>query len=145
MIRFTVLMTDKEGNLVKNCNRIPLSLAIYTSENPPKFVDVNTSGNKILKGVIDKDMVDGTVTFDKIQIKEVTSHFRNGWVFFVVYPKTAGTVFNRAMPAGNAVLVDHNQIRPLVLERVVVKAKKLKEKDSKGDDVQESPENDQEL
>jgi len=144
--KFTVLLTDKDGNLVKNCNRIPLSLAIYTSENPPKFVDVNTSGNKILKGIIDKDMVDGAVTFDKIQIKEVTSHFRNGWVFFVVYPKTAGTVFNRAMPAGNAVLVDHNQIRPLVLERVVVKAKKLKEKDAKDEEAaEESSEMDQEL
>jgi len=143
--KFTVLLTDKDGNLVKNCNRIPLSLAIYTSENPPKFVDVNTSGNKILKGIIDKDMVDGAVTFDKIQIKEVTSHFRNGWVFFVVYPKTAGTVFNRATPVGNAVLVDHNQVRPLVLERVVVKAKKLKEKDAKGEDIEEGSEIDQEL
>jgi len=143
--KFTVLLTDKDGNLVKNCNRIPLSLAIYTSENPPKFVDVNTSGNKILKGIIDKDLVDGAVTFDKIQIKEVTSHFRNGWVFFVVYPKTAGTVFNRAMPGGNAILVDHNQVRPLVLERVVVKAKKIKEKNDKGEDIQESPEIEQDL
>lgn len=143
--KFTVLLTDKDGNLVKNCNRIPLSLAIYTSENPPKFVDVNTSGNKILKGIIDKDLVDGAVTFDKIQIKEVTSHFRNGWVFFVVYPKTAGTVFNRAMPGGNAILVDHNQVRPLVLERVVVKAKKIKEKNERGEEIQDSPDYEQEL
>lgn len=69
-------------------NRIPLNISIYTSENSPKFIDTNTSGNKILKGNTDKDMLQGQITFDKIQIKEVTSHFRNGWVFLVIYPKS---------------------------------------------------------
>jgi len=138
--KFTVLLTDKDGNPVKNSNRIPLTLAIYTSENPPKFVDVNTSGNKILKGMIDKDLVDGSVTFDKIQIKEVTSHFRNGWVFFVVYPKATMTL-NPLMAGANTLIINSNQIKPLVLEKVVVKAKRSKEKEEKD----EKEERDQEM
>jgi len=134
--KFTVMLADKDGNLVKNSNRIPLTIAIYTSENPPKFVDVNTSGNKILKGMIDKDMVDGSVTFDKIQIKEVTSHFRNGWVFFVVYPKTT-VLFNPIMSGANALLVNSNQIKPIVLEKVVVKAKRSKEREEKGAEMEQ--------
>jgi len=115
--------------LIKNANRIPLTLAIYTSENPPKFIDVNTSGNKIFKGLIDKDLVDGAVTFDKIQIKEVTSHFRNGWVFFVVYPKTSGVVLNNFVGGPSGIMVNHQQVKPLVLEKVVVKAKRAKERE----------------
>ena len=82
-------------------------------------------------------MVYGKATFEKIQIKEVTSHFRSGWVFFVVYPKVSSS--------GNIVTFDGNQnsinsqkIRPLVLEKVVVKAKKMKEKQNSTGDAEEN-------
>ncbi len=83
------MLVDKEGKPVENLNSIPLTIGIYSSENPPKYIDTNTSGNKILKGFLEKDLKNGTVTFEKVQIKEVSSHFRNGWIFFVVYPKVS--------------------------------------------------------
>ena len=100
-------------------------------------------GNKILKGFIDKDLVNGTATFDKIQIKEVTSHFRNGWIFFVVYPKMAKTSNSNIFFGGNGVTVEGQKIKPLILEKVIVKAKKTKEKDQEespisGDNVNDS-------
>jgi len=134
--KFTVFLTDQDGNLVKNTNRIPLTIAIYTSENPPKYVDVNTSGNKILKGMIDKDLVDGAVTFDKIQVKEVTSHFRNGWVFFVVQPKSSGNVLNNLIDMTNGVMINPQIVKPLIIEKMVVKAKRAKEK-KQGLDLEE--------
>jgi hypothetical protein len=79
-------LTDIDGKLVKNNNKIPLSLAIYSSENPPKFIEKNTAGQKILKGYIEQSLHHGQCRFEKIQIKEVTSHFRNGWVFIVIIP-----------------------------------------------------------
>jgi len=127
--KFTVILTDKKGNPVENANRIPLTIGIYSSENPPKYIDSNTAGNKILKGFIEKDLVNGTATFEKIQIKEVTSHFRNGWIFFVVYPKLTGNTSNNVMLNGNGTFVPNNKIKPLILEKVIVKAKKAKEKD----------------
>lgn len=85
-------------------------------------------GNKILKGFIEKDLVYGSVAFEKIQIKEVTSHFRSGWVFFVVYPKLSASA-NMITFDNNANFINSQKIKPLVLEKVVVKAKKTKEKD----------------
>jgi len=87
-----------------------------------------------LKGFIEKDLTNGTATFEKIQIKEVTSHFRNGWIFFVVYPKITNTggSSNLLMGASGNV-INSQKIKPLILEKVVVKAKKAKEKEMDGE------------
>ena len=116
-----------------------MTIGIYSSENPPKYIDTNTSGNKILKGFIEKDLKNGTATFEKIQIKEVTSHFRNGWVFFVVYPKVVAGM-GMVTVDGNANFVNIQKIKPLVLEKVVVKAKKTKEKGNAAEAEENIPE-----
>ena len=90
---------------------------------------MNWLGNKILKGFIEKDLVNGVATFEKIQIKEVTSHFRNGWVFFVVYPKLATVGSNSILLNGHNI-VNGSKIKPLILEKVIVKAKKSKDRDN---------------
>jgi len=128
--KFTLLLTDKNGNLVENINKIPLTIAIYSSESTPKFIDSNTAGNKILKGFIEKDLVNGSATFDKIQIKEVTSHFRNGWIFFIVYPKIGNGTSNNVLTTGKDTVVPAQKVKPFILEKVIVKAKKAKEKDA---------------
>lgn len=81
-----------------------------------------------MKGFIEKDLINGSVTFDKIQIKEVTSHFRNGWIFFAVYPKANAN--NNMLISSKENMVSSQKIRPFILEKVVVKAKKAKEKDA---------------
>jgi len=91
-------------------------------------------GNKILKGFIEKDLTNGTATFEKIQIKEVTSHFRNGWIFFVVYPKITNTSGSSNLLMGaSGNVINSQKIKPLILEKVVVKAKKAKEKEMAGE------------
>lgn len=80
----------------------------------------------MLKGYTEQDLVGGTCTFDKIQIKEVTSHYRKGMLFMVAFAK---------MPSFGCVqddlVVDYTQIHPLVIDKVVVKAKKMKEEGQK--------------
>ena len=83
-----------------------------------------------MKGFIEKDLINGSVTFDKIQIKEVTSHFRNGWIFFAVYPKASSNANNNMLISSKDNMVPSPKIRPFILEKVVVKAKKAKEKDA---------------
>lgn len=51
-----VSLVDKNDKTVCNSNLIPLTISIYTSENPPKFIETNTSGNKILKGLTEKEL-----------------------------------------------------------------------------------------
>ena len=91
-----------------------------------------------MKGFIGKDLINGSATFEKIQIKEVTSHFRNGWIFFVVYPKITNTSGSSNLLAGipGSVTINSQKIKPLILEKVVVKAKKAKEKEMAGEDNQ---------
>lgn len=78
-------------------------------------------------------MINGVATFEKIQIKEVTSHLRNGWIFMVVQPmnlqneKTNPKMLNLGRGKRS---VDIKKIKPLVIDKIVVKAKKLKEKDN---------------
>lgn len=40
-----------------------MSLALYTCENPPKFIEKNTAGQKMLKGYVDQSLVLGTCHF----------------------------------------------------------------------------------
>eukprot|EP01016_Furgasonia_blochmanni_P013201 TRINITY_DN1668_c0_g1_i4.p1 TRINITY_DN1668_c0_g1~~TRINITY_DN1668_c0_g1_i4.p1 ORF type:complete len:597 (+),score=195.43 TRINITY_DN1668_c0_g1_i4:134-1924(+) len=124
--KFTVQLEDLKGNKIENSNRIPLNIAIYSTENPPKYIDSNTSGNKILKGFVEKDLVHGSASFEKIQIKEVTSHFRNGWVFFVIFPKVSA-FGNLVTSSTNSNVVDYTKIKPLIIDKVIVKAKKSKD------------------
>jgi len=141
--KFTVILTDKNGKPIENSNRIPLTIGIYSSENPPKYIDSNTAGNKILKGFIEKDLINGSATFEKIQIKEVTSHFRNGWVFFVVYPKMMNNPNNNILLGGNGTVVNSQKIKPLILEKVIVKAKKAKERDGNDENLTTQEEKDE--
>lgn len=41
---FSVALVDLNDQPLANTNRIPLSIAIYTYENPPKCLDTNTAG-----------------------------------------------------------------------------------------------------
>jgi hypothetical protein len=132
---FSVKLVDKAGKPVENSNKIPLTLSVYTCENPPKYVDSNTAGNKIFKGFTEKDLVKGGAGFEKIQIKEVTSHFRNGWIFLVVHPKLNTNANSNVFQSKDGLLIDSQKIKPLILDKVIVKAKKTKERedaDAKG-------------
>lgn len=68
--------------------------------------------------------MNGYCSFEKIQIKEVTSHFRKGYVFLVIYPKmpTFGNISSGSIQQN---FIDFTTIKPLILEKVVVKAKKI--------------------
>ena len=97
--------------------------SIYSSETPAKQVEFNTAGNCILKGHAGRFFEQGECSIDKLQIREVTSHFRNGWIFLVVKPaglsKGEG-VLNKELGA-----IDVEQIEPLIIDNVVIKAKNL--------------------
>ena len=54
----------------------------------------------------------------------MTSHFRKGKIFIVVYPKMP-TFGNFPQDSLVNSYIDYTTIRPLVIESVVVKAKKL--------------------
>ncbi len=60
---------DQKGKEIKNENKIPMSIGIYTCENPPKFLEKNTSRQKMLKGYTEQALINGACLFEKIQIR----------------------------------------------------------------------------
>jgi hypothetical protein len=92
---------------------VALELVAFTSEAPPHKVLHNMTGGPMIRGerqtvlLYDPETNTSEAVF-KIQLNEVTSHFRNGWIFLVVQPVTAQSTAS---------------IRPLILDKVVIKAK----------------------
>ena len=105
---FSLMFEIVDRNETKVALPIPVNfkLMIFTTENPPKVLKVNTSGDKIIRGTVEVE-TNGVVLFKKVVIKEVTSHFRNGSFFVVVMPKNS------------------QEIRPFIIENFIVKARKI--------------------
>ena len=97
---------DANKNIVELQKSIFCKIMLYSTENPPKIMKLNTNGNPILRGNIDLHG-NSYFFFRKIAIKEVSSHFRNGCCFLVVMPS------------------NKTEIAPFILEDFVVKARKI--------------------
>lgn len=123
------LIDNTTGAPVINFNKLVLQLQLFTSENTPKPLTFNTSGNPAIKGVSEVEMVGGRASFDKVQINEVSSHFMNGWLFLAIVPKPTGNQAENLAFLSNYtsnMYIDPRKIKPLVMDKVIVKAKKMK-------------------
>ncbi|OMJ80339.1 hypothetical protein SteCoe_19437 [Stentor coeruleus] len=100
-----LLKANTSGDKIIKGN-LDFAIQLFTMESPPKLVKANTSGDKIIKGNAEVKS-NSTVIFTKIAIKEVSSHFRNGYFFLVVAPKNC------------------RYIKPLIIENLIVKARKM--------------------
>ncbi|CAG9314086.1 unnamed protein product [Blepharisma stoltei] len=102
----TAQIIDGQGNQVTLPSSLKFKIMIFTSENPPKLLLINTSGDKIMRGTTEVES-NSQIVFSKVVIKEVTSHFRNGWFYLVIKP------------------VENSSIKPLIIENLVIKARKM--------------------
>jgi len=86
----------------------------------------------MLQGDDESELKNGEAVFDKIQINEVTSKFIGGCVALVIVPKRPvnfGTSLE-SLHLKNSVRIE--DIKPLVVSKLVVKSKK--KKPMKGDE-----------
>ncbi|OMJ75624.1 hypothetical protein SteCoe_25215 [Stentor coeruleus] len=101
-----VNIVDMNGMEIKLQEKVVFKVMVFTAESPVKQLMVNTSGDKAVLGSLESEG-DCTVIFKKIIIKEVTSHFRNGYFFLAIKPENA------------------DYIKPLVISDLIVKARKM--------------------
>lgn len=105
--------------------QFPMNLAlrvmmnIYSAEIVPKLITVNMNGRNILKGSNEVDLKYDPIEAAhvgsfKVQLNEVTSHFRNGWVFLVVQPVPSDFLLQTGF-----------MVSPLVIEHLVSKSKEV--------------------
>lgn len=115
------------GQPVLNSNKIFINIYLYTADNPPVKIKRNTLGsllmtvgNDILKGHKDNLLLEGRSIVQKLQIKEVTSHYRSGMVFLVIQPNKKN--YNPLIIDDKS-YIDYRLIKPLIIENIRVKAK----------------------
>lgn len=115
--------------IVKNSNKIVLHLSMHSWEIPSNPILRNKSGNKAIMGDTEIELKAGEAIFDRIQINEVTSKFIHGYVALLIVPAkpcNLGTsLIDQSSESG---YIDFEAIKPLMLEKVVVKSKKKNQK-----------------
>lgn len=115
---FKIRIAEHNGHSFPLEEKIQLQVSLFSSELPPKVITHNMSGSNMIRGhtisILTYDPKDRKhVAYFKIQLNEVTSHFRNGWVFLVVEPIGKSNFLNEY----------GYRIKPLVVKNLVIKAK----------------------
>eukprot|EP01017_Pseudomicrothorax_dubius_P028874 TRINITY_DN3463_c0_g1_i3.p1 TRINITY_DN3463_c0_g1~~TRINITY_DN3463_c0_g1_i3.p1 ORF type:complete len:192 (+),score=22.38 TRINITY_DN3463_c0_g1_i3:558-1133(+) len=123
---FKVCIVDQEGRTVENKNKVLAKIQLFTAEHPPKQLVTNTAGKTILRGNYETTVNKGVASFEKVRISEVTSHLPRGWISMVISPVESLPTAHPPETEGEDLrpFIDPTKIKPLVLERVLVKAKK---------------------
>jgi len=119
------LMDTLTGKPAANLNKLVLHLSLHTWEVPSSPILRNKSGNRAIMGDTEVELQNGEGFFDRIQINEVTSKFIHGHVAVLIVPanpSNAGTSLSECTSGEN--YINFENIKPLMLEKVVVKSKK---------------------
>jgi hypothetical protein len=74
------MLVDANGNRACLPEPTKFKVMLFSTEDPPKLIKINTAGDRIMRGTIDVQFNSGieNIVLTKVVIKEVTSHFRNG-------------------------------------------------------------------
>lgn len=113
---------------VKTHGKVILHLSMHTWEIPSSPILRNKSGNKAIMGDTEVELRNGEGVFDRIQINEVTSKFIHGHVALVIVPSKPCNIGTSLIDPANEDGISFDRIKPLILEKVVVKSKKKNQK-----------------
>jgi hypothetical protein len=105
----TLKIQDSDLNLVEIKELFKVKL--FSSENPPKYLKLNISSKKIIRGTVEACMDSKRmVCFENVVINEVSSHYYN-------------ETFNLVATCENS------RVRPFVIENLSVRARNFHKKD----------------
>ncbi|OMJ83418.1 hypothetical protein SteCoe_15689 [Stentor coeruleus] len=108
LFKLEAKIIDSSGQTVELSNCIFVQILLFTKDSPPKQLVLTTTGEKMIKGnteIKGKSLF----VFNKIAIQNVTSHYLSGALYLVLLPNNCDLV------------------KPLVIEDIVVRARKMKE------------------
>jgi len=108
-------------------SKVVLQITLHTWQIPSNIITRNKIGNRVIQGEVECELRNGEAVFDKLQINEVTSKFINGYVAILISPKRPnnyGTSLDVLEKEKESMTCD--DIKPLMIEKVVVKSKKKK-------------------
>lgn len=102
---FNARIVDFNGNEVILQQKAIFSISLFAYQKPVKPLKVNSNGDVIISGLTQVEG-DSILEFKKFSVKEVSSRFRNGFLYLVIASE------------------NNKSIKPLILEELVVKARK---------------------
>lgn len=73
---------------------------------------------------MEQNLFEGEMHFEKVQIRDVSSHFRKGCFLLIVFAKPSQN--NTFLPENIGKNINFQEIKPLVMQNIIVRAKKLK-------------------
>ena len=83
------------------------------------------SGSLIIELATSTELCSGESEFNKIYPQDISRTFLNGQLNIVVYAKTLEVVYDSTKPKNKEkVFVDPEFIEPLIIENVIIKAKR---------------------
>ncbi|CAD8180823.1 unnamed protein product [Paramecium pentaurelia] len=120
-IRLRLVENEK---VICNANNILVELQIWTYDNIPKKLSHNNKNQSIYKGCQQTIIKKGYGCLNRVQIKEVSSHFPRGVFQFIVLPIEDGAVLGNE----SSLHIKKEWVKPLIINDVSIKAKKFSDR-----------------
>lgn len=120
-ISFSVALTSKDGNTVRNSNIVNLCLGVCDSNG--EWIAETRSGENFMKGKTEAELYHGEGNYSKIYPRDVSRSYEGGKVNFVVYPKPS-MLYYSGNTSSLEIKVNHEEIEPLVITDLTIRAKK---------------------
>lgn len=93
------------------------------SDTNGEWVSVNRLGENFMKGKTEVEMYHGECSFLKVYPRDISRHYPEGKLNFVIYSKPSLIQFSSNTSSVEKI-VDSNEIEPLLITGIQIKAKK---------------------
>jgi len=100
-----------------------VNLCLALADDNGNWVSLNRVGDPMLKGKTEVELYHGSAEFNKIYTRDISRTFPNGRLNLIVYAKPSMLIYD-GLTTEFEEHVDEGMIEPLVIEDVVIKAKK---------------------
>ncbi|CAD8097016.1 unnamed protein product [Paramecium sonneborni] len=120
-IKLRLVQNDKK---IINTNNLLVELQIWTYDKIPKKLTHNNKNQSIFKGCQQAIIKKGYGSLNRIQIKEVSSHFPKGAFMMIIQPIDDGAVIGDE----KKFMIKKEWIKPLIINDVAIKAKKFSDR-----------------
>ena len=115
----------KNGIFIIDNSDNAFNLYLSLCDGSGKWVINNRVGDAMLKGRTSTELFSGESEFNKIYPQDISRTFLNGQLNIVVYAKSLAVVYDSTIPKNkDKVFVDPEFIEPLIIENVIIKARR---------------------
>ena len=114
------LVEQNSGKIKQNANVVSLCMGVC--DNQGNWIHETKDGSGFLKGKAECELFNGESSFLKMALRDVSRTFFGRTLNLVIYAKPSVLRYSEESPETHR--VDPEQIEPLIIEGIVVKAKK---------------------